>query len=61
MDAPLEKAKIEIKQYRSILEMMKGNTPDEALEKLAHRWLDPLYEQIEQLETSRRATTISLR
>jgi hypothetical protein len=53
MDDPLEKAKREHKQYRSILEMLKGNTPDEALKDLAHPWLDPLGDKIRDLEAHR--------
>jgi hypothetical protein len=46
MDDPPEKAKRELKMYRSILEMLKGNTADHALKSLEHRWLDPLLDKI---------------
>ncbi len=43
----------ELKQYRSILAMLKGNTDDRSLKRLEERWLLPLQERIEDLEATR--------
>jgi hypothetical protein len=49
MDDTLEKAPRELKQYRSILDMLKGNTSDEDLKVLKGRWLDPLQDRVKEL------------
>ena len=41
-----ERAKRELKQYRSILDMLKGNTPVEGIRKLEHEWLTPIMERM---------------
>jgi hypothetical protein len=48
--AVLQQAKIERRMNRSLLEMMKGNTPTEALDDLRAEWVTPLGGLITELE-----------
>jgi ribosomal protein S16 len=48
--AVLQQAKIELRMNRSLLEMMKGNTPTEALVQLREEWVTPLERLIAELD-----------
>jgi hypothetical protein len=52
MDDQLEIAGRELKQHRSILQMMKGNTPADAPRKLEIEWLASIRDRIKDLETA---------
>ena len=48
--AVLQQAKIELRMNKSLLEMLKGNTPPAALLVLREEWLSPLERLIADLE-----------
>jgi hypothetical protein len=48
--AMLQQAKIELRMNKSLLEMLKGNTPPAALIDLCDEWLSPLERLIADLE-----------
>ena len=49
----LEEAKTQLKMNRSLLEMLKGNTPLEDLAKLRDEWVEPLEDLVRELESER--------